>query len=389
MKTRKPSVALLLLLLAVYGANAQCSNQLNTISYDSSVNGSGNATYTFSVPQFNPALGTLTQVDLDTKVTLIYSFQLENDANANINNYRSRISRDDEVSSAALQTPLTNSYQKTYGYYSLSASDGIPYSGTDYTAQGPLYVMNQVSTNNTVFNTADFMGNGLVNFDYNTATYSTVLGNTQYSYHGTAQDVVNFKITYTYCPSMVLASDITFFTVNKVNNGVIDINWITQNEKPTRNYELQKSTDGRNYRSVAEFATKTGTSQTGSYSYSYQIQSADNNKTLLFRLKQVDNGTARYSAVHAVKVTASAINQPVLYPNPVKGTASLLLSSTKRSNWEIEVYSLNGQLVKRYAFNNALVAKLNTGNELQRGVYMMNCINKISKERYIQRMIVE
>jgi len=389
MKALKPSLALLLLLLAVYGANAQCSNQLNTITYDTAVNGTGNATYTFSFPKFNPALGTLTQVDFNSKVTLIYSFQLENDDNITINNYRSRISRDDEVSSTALQTPLTNSYQKTYGNYSLSQSDGIPYSGTDYTAQGPLYVMNQNSTNNTVFNTADFMGTGQVDFDYNTTTYSTVLGNTKYSYHGTAQDLVNLKITYTYCPTMVLASDITFFTVNKVNNGIIDINWITQNEKPNRNYELQKSTDGRSYRSVAEFVAKTGTTQTGSYSYSYQIQSADNSKTLLFRLKQVDDGTARYSAVHAVKLTAPANNQPVLYPNPVKGTASLLLSNTKRSNWEIEVYSLNGQLVKRYTFNNALVAKLNTGNELRKGVYMMNCINKTSKERYIQRMCVE
>jgi hypothetical protein len=389
MKILKPSFALLLLLLAVYGADAQCSNQLNTISYDTVVNGSGNATYTFSFPQFNPALGTLTQVDFNSKVTLIYSFQLENDDNITVNNYRSKISRDDEVSGTALQSPLTNSYQKTYGNYSLSASDGIPYSGTDYTAQGPLYVMNQVSTNNTVFNTADFMGNGLVGFDYNTATYSTVLGNTKYSYHGTAQDVVNFKITYTFCPSLVLASDITSFTVNKINNGVININWITQNEKPTCNYELQKSTDGRNYRSVAEFAAKTGASQTGSYSYSYQIQSADNNKTLLFRLKQVNNGTARYSAVHAVKQTASANNQPVLYPNPVKGTANLFLSNTKRSNWEIEVYSLSGQLLKRYTFNNALIGKLNTGNEFQKGVYMLNCINKTSKERYIQRMIVE
>ena len=389
MKTLKPFFAFLLLLLAVYGANAQCANQLNTISYDTAVNGTGNASYIFSFPKFNPTLGTLTQVDLNSKVTLIYSFQLENDDNITINNYRSKISRDDEVSSAALQTPLTNSYQKTYGNYSLSQTDGIPYSGTDYTAQGPFYVMNQNSTTNTVFNTADFMGTGQVDFDFNTATYSTVLGNTKYSYHGTAQDAVNFKITYTFCPSLVLASDITNFTVNKVNNGVIDINWITQNEKPNRNYELQKSTDGQSYRSVAEFAAKTSATQTGSYSYSYQIQSTDNNKTLLFRLKQVDNGTARFSAVHAVRLTASANNQPVLYPNPVKGTASLLFSTTKRSNWEIEVYSLNGQLFKRYTFNNALVGKLNVGNELQRGFYMMNCINKTSKERYIQRMIVE
>src|SRR6185503_6628670 len=147
------------------------------------------------------------------------------------------------------------------------------------------HVMNQQQMGATVYNTADYMGNGPVNFDLSTASYPTIMGSAVVSYIGTVQDEVNFKITYNYCPSGVLATDITSFTANRLADGNIDIKWNSQNEKTNRKYELQKSTDGRVYRGVAEFAAQTGTSETGAYRYSYQVQPDENNKTLLFRLK--------------------------------------------------------------------------------------------------------
>jgi hypothetical protein len=381
-------LVLLLLFFAAIGAKSQCANELNSISYDTTVNALGNSLYTFSFPKFDPAVGTLTEVKINTKVTLVYSFRLENGEINPVNNYRVRVFRDDEVSSAALQTPLTNSYQKQYGYYSLAGSDGVPNSGADFTQQGPLYVMNQQAINYTVYNTADFFGQGMVDFDYATSTYSAAQGSINNNLDGSAQDAVNFKIIYTYCPNLTLATDITSFTVHKVNDGMIDIKWITQNEKPNRNYELQKSKDGRNFRSVVEFAAETG-AQTGTYRYSYQIQPTDNNKTLLFRLKQVNNnGAATFSAVHAVKLSANTNNGPALYPNPVKGPASVVFSDIRRGAWDVEIYGVSGQLIKRYHFNNALTGKVNTNNELGKGVYMVKCVNKTTQEKYIERLIV-
>ena len=92
----------------------------------------------------------------------------------------------------ALLSPLTNSYQKQYGFYSLAGSDGIPNSGPDYTQQGPLYVMNQQAINYTVSNTADFFGSGPVMFDYTTSTYSAAQGSINNNLDGSAQDAVIF-----------------------------------------------------------------------------------------------------------------------------------------------------------------------------------------------------
>lgn len=389
MKMLKRTVILPVLFFAAHISHAQCVNQLSTLTYDTTVNAGGNSFYTFTFPKFNPTLGTLTEVKINTKVTLIYNFKLENGEINPVNNYRVKVFRDDEINSTALMDPLINSYQKQYGFYSLAGSDGIPNSGPDYTQQGPLYVMNQQDINYTLYNTADFFGSDTVAFDYITSTYSAAQGSINNNLDGSAQDAVNFKLTYTYCPQIILAADISSFTANKINDATIDINWITQNEKNNRNYELQKSTDGKSFGSIAQFAAAANSTQAGSYRYSYPVQSADNNKTILFRVKQIEpDGSAKYSAVHAVRLTSKTNGQPRIYPNPAKGATNLIFSSTKRSNWEVSVYTVSGLMLKHYNFNNALSGKINTGNDLEKGVYMVRSVNKTTQEEFVQQLII-
>jgi hypothetical protein len=248
--------------------------------------------------------------------------------------------------------------------------------------------MNQQNINYTLSNTADFFGSDHVMFDYTTSTYSAAQGSINNNLEGSAQDVVYFKISYVYCPQITLAADITSFTVNKLNDATIGIKWITQNEKNNRRYELQKSTDGKSFRSVTQYTSSA--SATGSYSYSYQVEPADNNKTLLFRLKQTDaDGTAKYSVVHGVKLTAETNAKLTIYPNPTKGVTSLVFSNIKRGNWEVNVYTVSGQLLKRYDFKNALTGKINTTGDLEKGVYMVKAVNKGSQEQFVQQLILQ
>lgn len=386
----KRTVLLPVILLIAYNSKAQCSGNTSSLSYDTTLYALGNSLYSFSFPRFNPTLGTLTEVDITTNITLIYNFKLENGEANPVTNYRVKVFRDDEINSAALLDPLTSSFQKQYGYYSLAGSDGIPNSGPDFTQQGPLYVMNQKSSTYTVYNTADFMVNDSVHFDYTTSTYSAAQGSINNNLEGSAQDAVNFRITYKYCPQVVLAADITSFTTNKISDASIDIKWITKNEKNNRNYAIQKSTDGKVFGNVTELAAKTGTPQTGAYNYSYPVQLADNNRILLFRIKQTDaNGSVQYSAVRAVKINGTANDQLKLYPNPAKGATSLIFSNTKRGNWEVTIYSVSGQLLKRYSFTNALTGNINTGNELGKGIYMVRIINKTTREKGVRQLIIQ
>lgn len=383
------TVLLPVILLLAFKSQSQCdAAHTNTLSYDTTVNASGNSLYSFTFPQFDPTIGTLLDVKINTRVTLVYNFRLENGEINPVSNYRVKVFRDDEISSSALRTPLANSYQKQYGYYALAGTDGVTGSGPDFTQQGPLYVMNQQNINYTLSNTADFFGTGAVTFDYTTSTYSAAQGSINNTFDGSAQDAVKFNITYTYCPQIILAADITSFKASKVNDAVIDIKWITQNEKNNRNYELQKSTDGKTFRGVAQFVAKTA--QTSSYSYSYAVQPTDNNKTVLFRIKQVDeSGTARFSAVNAIKLSSKTGSQPGIYPNPAKGAANLLFSNTKRSNWEVSVYTVSGQLLKQYNFTNSLTGKINTTQEFEKGIYMVKTLNKTTQEQFVQQLLIQ
>src|SRR6266700_4289670 len=117
-KTMKIWVQLLSIMVTVIlstPANAQCGGSLNTMFYDTIVTGSGNDYHNLSFPKFDPTLGTLVSVSFSTQVTLKYSFQLENKEAFNINNYKVRVVREDDISSNALQTPIVYTNQQTYG----------------------------------------------------------------------------------------------------------------------------------------------------------------------------------------------------------------------------------------------------------------------------------
>jgi hypothetical protein len=120
------------------------------------------------------------------------------------------------------------------------------------------------------------------------------------------------------------------------------------------------------------------------------VQPADNNKTILFRIKQIEpDGSAKYSVVDAVRLITKTNGQPTIYPNPAKGAANLIFNNTQRSNWEVSVYTVNGMMLRRYDFNNALTGKINTGNDLGKGVYMLRLVNKTTQEKFVQRLIIQ
>jgi hypothetical protein len=390
MKALGRNTVLVILLFASARASAQCSGTPTTVSYDSTVTGTGNDFYTFTFPEFDPTIGTLSEVNIDAIVTRSYGFQLENTSGATVSNYRVRFTGEEEITSSVLLDPLFYTHTQNYGPYVLQANDGVPSSGPDYINRTTSYVLNNRLYSTTVYNTADYMGTGSLEFNYSTLTYNSLIGSPAVDYTGgIVQDEITFRITYNYCPAIILAADITSFTAGRKGNGTIDIKWLTKNEKPNRKYELQKSTDGRVYRSVTELAAQAGT-ETGSYSYTYQAQPDENNRIVYFRIKlKESDGKSRLSAVRAVKASARPVEQPMLYPNPAKGATTLLLSNTKRSNWEVEVMTLSGQLVKRYIFNNAQMARLNEHNELQRGLYIIRSVDKISQEQFVQRLLVQ
>lgn len=389
MKTRVAILAGILMLWCI-GTRAQnCSETLQVVTYDTVVYGSGNTFHSFQFPKFNSALGTLIEVKLESEITLTYNFQLENRENITINNYRVRVTREDEVSGPALVNPISNSQIRTYGPYSLTAWDGIAGSGSDYAARGPLYVMNHALVSQTVYNVADYLGPGSVDFDYATTTYSSVLGSVNYTFNATAQDTVRFQISYYYCATAFMAADISSFIATKKNESLVDLQWITLNEEKDRQYEIQKSYDGKNFETIDRRISQPDGNQTGAYRYSYALQQKDNHPKLIFRLKQSEkNAVAKYSALRVVDIRNNATQRLRAYPNPTQTHSQLVFSNQKRSNWDVEIFNSAGVRVKQYRFINALTGRLDGLQSLPPGMYFVKATNRNSEEVKMERLVV-
>ena len=389
MKTRKWILLVSMFYIAPIFTKSQCVDPLQSLTLDTTLIGTGNAFHTFSFPKFDASLGTLVGVKIESEVTLTYSFQLENRESITINNYRVRVTRDDEISSNALINPITNTRLQTYGPYSLTAYDGMPGTGTDYINRGPLYVMNHQLISNTVFNTGDFLGAGTVDFDYSSTTYSSVLGSVNYTFNATAEDTIHFSVTYLYCASWFLNADITSFTAFKNNSSAVSLQWITQNELPDRHYELQKSNDGTNFTTVDYRKAVPDATSTGTYQARYSIKTSEKGK-LIFRIKQIEkDGTIKYSPLRVIEANKDINEGLKLFPNPSNGAATLLFNNIKRSDWQVDILGVNGNLIQRLFFNNALQARLNLNKQLQRGIYFLKVTNRQNNQQWLEKLVIQ
>ncbi|WP_091506244.1 hypothetical protein [Flexibacter flexilis] len=111
-----------------------------------------------------------------------------------------------------------------------------------------------------------------------------------------------------YAGSSVTTLPVTLahFEAARVDAQAIDLDWITQTELNSKGFELQKSTDGQQFRTIANISGK-GTASTGA-EYSYTDHNAGHTH-LYYRLKQVDdNGEFTYSPVKFVAAASNDIN---------------------------------------------------------------------------------
>lgn len=387
------SISLIASSLASFG---QCSNTIEEISYDTTVSGIGstNTPYVFTFPKFDSETGTLTEVKLTSVLTLSYQYDIENTL-ASAQNHRLRLSRYDDISSDALMFPVGSALQipqhPLWYNNNLAASDGLPGSGFDFRSVAPFFLQdNDTIIDEPLSNTADFLGPGTVSFDYNTSmslTRSPVSG-AQITNDG-ASDEITFRITYTYCSNIVLASDITSFTARKKGERV-EISWSTANHRNGVKYELVKSRDGKTFTSVTQFGPLLS-NPFHSYDYNYFPQPGERGN-LVFRIKMTDeNGAVKYSSLRVVNLgnpeTRSGIR---LLPNPAYGgDITLVLHNSQRSDWQVEIFNAAGQLMARKTYNNALVARLGADHRFSRGLYLVKATDLKTRQSHTERLIVK
>jgi hypothetical protein len=159
-----------------------------------------------------------------------------------------------------------------------------------------------------------------------------------------------------------------------VNNNKVDLKWTTANEINVRNYVIQKSTDGNNFKDIDSVLTRGNSSTTMNYYYTDQ----QNNNTaplLYYRLSMSDNdGKSQYSDIRIIRLNMQQEAKPLIavFPNPVGNELRITIPlEWQNKDLVFEIFSSNGHLVKKTRILNSNKTETINVSTLTRGEYLV------------------
>lgn len=157
------------------------------------------------------------------------------------------------------------------------------------------------------------------------------------------------------------------------------LNWQTENEVNFDHYEIERSTNGKDFLLVGTKAAAGSFNKTN-YQHADDISSSTEN-TFYYRLRMVDiDGKFSYSNTILIrKDQAGAVKSLLLSPNPVtsSGALTLRMNTDSRKSVEIRVLDVTGKLILKQ--QNQLSEGLNSisisnNSRLQPGIYTVQVI---------------
>ncbi len=369
-------------LILHFSSGAQCNNNLlQRVSYDTLIAGSGNDSYTFSFSKFNPSLGTLVAVKINSLVSVNYGFVLKNVESVK-RNFSISVGRIDYFQSDALADVYNNQMQVNIGTFPLNPGNSVSQSLT------PI-ISHYLNTDSVTSNLSNFMGAGTVSFDYEPTTYTTLLGSANYYYSASAADTVHFSITYLYCNAGVLLLNMGNFQALKENNTTIQLSWTTENELAGRNYEIQKSADGNNFAPVVSIPSVPDSDGKGSYLHNYTI-GTDDKARIYFRVKETDGqGLVKYSEIRSVDLDDNDAAGMRIFPNPATSFVNVAFNQPSVKNWQVDIFSANGILIQSNSCLNTSTAHISFKEKPASGIYFIRATDQQTHKSFVQNFLIE
>jgi hypothetical protein len=139
-----------------------------------------------------------------------------------------------------------------------------------------------------------------------------------------------------------LPLDFLSFTGRLVNNRTL-LEWITTREINTKDFVVERSTDGATFSPIA-IVQALGSTNSGSDDSYQATDSLPLPGTDYYRLKEVDqNGQATYSPIVSVRVSEGL--SCMVYPNPVADRVNIRISVISAAQATILIFDLRGQAI--------------------------------------------
>jgi hypothetical protein len=160
------------------------------------------------------------------------------------------------------------------------------------------------------------------------------------------------------------------FNVSK-NSGANLLQWSTGAEQNTLYFEVQKSTNAKDFNTISIINASGNSTSTKSYQYSDNVALLQA-PVYYYRLKMVDaNGSFTYSNILLIK-NAKGITVTV-YPNPAKDRAIINVTDKSLLNTNAQLTDISGKLLQN-VFITQTVTAINI-SQYENGVYMLRLAN--------------
>ncbi len=170
--------------------------------------------------------------------------------------------------------------------------------------------------------------------------------------------------------TFVLPVKMIDFNATVVNNDKV-VSWKTTSEENAKHFEVYRSLDGVNYTMVGEVAAA-GYSQT-LQSYSFSDNSVNENVTVFYKLKLVDNdGSFAWSRIVTIAASGAKTTVQSLYPNPTHGTLNINLSEVSDELFTVEIMDAYGKVYQSVNSNDLTSSTINFDlSDLNAGIYFV------------------
>jgi Secretion system C-terminal sorting domain len=143
--------------------------------------------------------------------------------------------------------------------------------------------------------------------------------------------------------TVLLPLKLTNFAV-KAGKEAIDLRWNTENEENMRGFNVERSIDGKKFKSIGSVDAK----NVGKADYTYTDKDVTTNQVYYYRLRMIDkDGKSRNSEVQSAKIEAAVVVASTgvnIYPNPTNGNVSLDFTLDQDTHTEVDVFDITGKL---------------------------------------------
>ncbi len=174
---------------------------------------------------------------------------------------------------------------------------------------------------------------------------------------------------------------LTSFNANLTNGRKVAISWTTQQEVNSDFFDVQKSADGLNWRSIGTLKAAGNSSNPVAYSFT------DNNpqKGSNFYRIRMNDLDGKFSFTPVKNVYLNEAGRISLYPNPTTDVLNISLGTAPAADWSISLYDNSGHMMMQGKYNKATTAISVPVQDYPSGYYVLKIMdgNSVQSNKFI------